>query len=268
MALAGLRQGQAHLKPAQGGKFQPYISWKDGDAKTIAFTTPADEIAKIRIHNFVKIPDDSERGYHFETFMCRKDPAWAEESGNKCKLCDIIGHKAKEQHVAIAVELDPIIKPGTSQISELRPLVRKFKRQDGTEGEAVQWGLVIQGFKNFFNYFAAYQSKFGDITNVAFDVTRMGSDQTTSYPVIPVQTVPLPDLSSYDIPLLVDVLENLGSEEKYARDLHGAEEIDQSSQFDTTISGPEEQQSGHVRSKFEELKSSLPAGDLEAYSAA
>jgi len=58
MALSGLRQGPRYLKPSSGKSYTKYISWKDGDAKTIAFLTPAEEFAKVRLHNFVKVEDD------------------------------------------------------------------------------------------------------------------------------------------------------------------------------------------------------------------
>lgn len=249
MALAGVRQGTAALKPSGGGgKFVPFISWSDGDAKTVTFLTPADQIAKIKIHNFVKIPDDSQKGFHWDTFMCRKDPAWLEESEGQCPLCDVVGHKPKDQNVAIAVELTPLVKPGTSFVTGLEPVIRTFKKQDGTEGTAVQWGLVIQSFGNFFNYFAARAKKYGDITGIAYDISRIGNDKNTAYVIDALNNIELPNLTEYQIPTLLEVLESIGSAEKYERDLGDGTTVELS-EYDSPGESPEE-----VKTLFERLQ--------------
>lgn len=272
MALAGLRQGAQHLKPSSGGggRYTSYLSWSDGEAKTILFTTPFEEVAKIKIHNFVKIPDDSkEKGFRNGTFMCRKDPAWLSESNGECYLCDVVGHKAVEKHVAIAVELEAVTKPGTTAIEELRVLTRSFTREDGTVVEYPQWGIIMQGFKNFFNYFSAFASKYGNINETAFDVTRIGGDEMTTYPIMAVPS-PIPDLTPFqeNIPTLVDVLEKMGSKEKYDTELVGADKFDQSSPYGNK--SETKAADSKVHSKFEELQASLPGGlgdKLESYSA-
>lgn len=263
MGLSGLRQGPAYLKPSSGGgKFTPYISWSDGDAKTILFCSTVDEIAKVRIHNFVKVKSDNDRGFNYETFMCRKDPAWVEESSGECYLCDVLGHKAQERHCAIAVELDVQMKPNQPVVQSASVALKTFKRDDGTEVNYPQWGLIIQGYKNFFNYFTAFGAKYGSINQTMFDVSRVGGDEHTSYPIVALAGTDIPDLSPYEdqIPTLVEVLEKLGSKEKYDSQLIGAEEIEQTPDFTTQETG------ASLRTKFDELKETLPLdGSLESY---
>ena len=264
MGLAGLRQGTQYLKQSSsGGKFTPFLSWKDGDAKTVTFTTPIEEVAKVKIHNFVKVPDDSDRGFHWATFVCRKDPAFSEESGNTCELCDTVGHKPRELHVAIAVELDPVTKKGSPLVQQLNVTTRPYKREDGTEVEYPQWGLVMQGFKNFFGFLSAYGQKYGGINEVAFDITRMGNDKDTQYPMIPIQGIPLPNLDEFEIPTLEEVIEKLGSEEHYQQ-VSGIEPGSQTGEYggsgeSTPTTNTES------RSKFQELASKLPGGQPETY---
>lgn len=259
MALAGLRTGTENMKTTGGaGRFTPFISWSDGDAKTIAFLTPAEQIAKVKIHNFVKIPDDSQKGFHWATFMCRKDPAWAEESGNQCILCDTVGHKPKEQNVGIAVELNAITKPGSAMVVGLEPVIKTFTRQDGTEGSTPQWGLVIQSFGNFWNYFYARAKKYGEIVGVAYDISRVGNDKTTTYVIDALNNIEVPDLSEYNIPELADVLESMGSAEKYASELGDGTEVE-ISEYDKPESSED------LETEFSKLKADLGLG-VQSYS--
>lgn len=265
MALAGLRKGTAHLKASSGGgKFSPYISWSDGDTKTVAFLTPLDEIAKVKIHNFVKIADEnSQKGFRWGTFVCRKDPAFSDESNDTCPLCDLVGHKATEKHCAIAVEL--LAEPENSpHVQSLKVKTREGKKQDGTTQEYAQWGLVMQSFGNFFTWFSAFGQKYGGINDIAYDITRVGGDMKTTYPIIPLMNVPLPNFSEYNIPTLEDVIENLGSKEKYDAEMDSILGVEQSS-YD---SGPVSQEPSNeeMKTEFQKLKDSLPTEKLESYS--
>jgi hypothetical protein len=224
----------------------------------------------VKWHNYIKIPTPGgQKDFRYATFMCRKDPAWAEESGNQCYLCDIIGHKPDEKHVAVAVELEPI-RTGR-KVTELKVKTRQYTRDDGSVVEYPQWGLVIQKLSNFFSYFSAWREKYDtEITEVAFDITRKGGDKSTTYPVFPIETADIPDLSEFEdkIPSLEDVLENLGSLEHYA-ELQGIEPGSQESPFaneDAVNEGrlvdEERARESNVSSKltkFEEMKLALQA---------
>lgn len=263
MALAGLRKGTDHLKASSGGKFSPYISWSDGDTKTVAFLTPLEEVAKVRIHNFVKIADEnSQKGFRWGTFVCRKDPAFTEESGGTCPLCDIVGHKATEKHCAIAIELEATTGNGPV-VTSLGVKTREGKNKDGKTVEYPQWGLVMQSFGNFFNWFSSFGKKYGGINDIAFDITRVGDDKNTTYPIIPLMNIELPDFSQYNIPTLEDVIEQLGSKEKYDNELDNVKAVDQAGFDDTYNSEPNNET---MKTEFEKLKESLPTEKLHSYS--
>jgi hypothetical protein len=266
VALAGLRQGFEYLKPSSNQRYTPFISWSDGEAKTVLFLTPAEEIPKVRIHNFVKVAADNEKGFAWRTFMCRKDPAWAEESHGECYLCDVVGHKAGDKWAAIAVELEAVTEGTSKQIKELRVKTREAEREDGTKVQYPVTGIVLQGFRNFFNYLTAYAQKWGSINDVAFDIVRMGNDQSTSYPFDSLKGVPLPDLTPFEdnLPSLYDALEQLGSAERYKSELQGIENIEQE-QLGNDVPAPAGTDGTEMRTKFDDLAAKLQGGKVEQY---
>lgn len=206
----------------KGGKrrFTPNIYWKPGDVRVLAWLTEAGDIPKVRLHQMVRIPDDRfDSGVRYETFLCKKDPAIADEFGGACELCDDVEHDAVERYVALAVELEPV-KEG-KKVKELKVKLDEYKDKDGNDQTAPRWGLVIQASKNFFSYFAAYDEANGDIREVAWEIHREGGSTDTKYHPFVVMNgpnaVPLPDLSDVvdNIPELEELLENMASEEKY-----------------------------------------------------
>lgn len=271
MGLAGLRTGTEYLKPTEGGKskkFTPFISWKDGEEKTVAFTTPIEGVAKVRMHDWVKVPADNEKGFRWDFFMCRKDPAWLNESGGECYLCDVVGHKASEKHTAVGVELEPLHANGGPMVTGLQVITREFTREDGTTAIYPQWGLVRQSFGNFFNYFTAFGQKWGGINHVAFDVSRIGDDKNTSYVIMPLSGVDLPELDEFEIPDLMEVLEPMGSTEKYAS-IQGANiEVEEYPEDNSNVFTPAKDTPQGMKTKFEMLKESLPEnmqGKVESF---
>lgn len=201
---------------AKSGKrrFTKNIYWKPGDVHTLAWVTAADEIPKVRLHQMVRIPDDTrDSGVRYETFLCKKDPSMIDESGGVCPLCDDVGHEPTERWVALAIELEPTQEG--KRITKLSVKTDKVQRDDG-EVEYPRWGLVIQGAKNFFSYFAAYDETQGDIRDEAWQITREGDGVGTKYHSFAVKA-DLPDLSHVidEIPSLDDLLEEMGTDEKY-----------------------------------------------------
>lgn len=214
MALAGLRKGTDEIRKSAesgggGNKFTSFIGWKDGDTKLVYFLTPAEEIPKLKVHSFVEIPTDD--GVRYDTLVCRKDPAFREESGNTCDLCDRVGHAATEKFVALAVELEPSTRKG-KVITGVTPAMRKFTTRDDEEREVPQIGLVIQASRNFFAPYVAWDGRV-DLEETSFEVQREGASTDTKYYFFPVNAHP--DLSDIEVPSLEDVIERMGSEEKY-----------------------------------------------------
>jgi hypothetical protein len=207
-------------KKKGGKRFTPNIYWKPGDVRVIAWVTPADGLAKVRLHQMVRIPDDRfDSGFRYETFLCQKDPALIDEYGGSCELCDRVEHDASERWIGVAIELDTV-KEG-KKVKEVRLKEDEVKRDDGTTQNYPRWGLVIQASKNFYSYFAAYDETSGDIREVAWEIHREGGSTDTKYhPFIVMNgpnAVPLPDLSEVidNIPDLDDLLGQMATPEKY-----------------------------------------------------
>jgi len=223
--MADFRKGVSYIKETAESKgkrkYTPNIYWKDGDIRTVAFVTPIADTPKVRLHQMVRIPDESrDTGIRYETLLCHKDPSMVEESGGQCSACDL-GHDAKEVFVSLAIELEPI-KDGTDTTG-FNILTVEKTREDGTKVEYPQWGLIMQGAKNFFAYLAASNERKGDITKTAWEIQREGASKDTKYHFFK-ESAPLPDLSDVleEMPSLEDLLEQMGSEEKFA-ELEGLE---------------------------------------------
>jgi hypothetical protein len=264
---AEFRKGTKLIKEAaesKGGKrrFTPNIYWKADDSRYVVFLTGAEEIPQVKLHAAVRVPNDSERGYSMENYLCRKDPALVEESGGQCELCDRIGHTPTVRHVALAVEVEPAEKNG-KEVTAFKIKYNIVKRDDGTEVEYPQWGLVAQAAGNFFSWLAAFDENKGDIRKRVFEIQREGGGTQTKYHFF-MEVAPVPDLSSLDevIPELTDLLEEMASDEKYAK-LSTVEAGSQptfgESDNKATSTSPDR------KTKFDEMKDKLAATGVSAY---
>ncbi len=207
-------QKQAAGSGGKKNRWTPNIYWKAGDSKTLAWLTDATEIPKVALHPFVRVPDDSrEQGFRYETFLCRKDESMIDESGGYCELCDRVGHEPVIKFVAMAVELEAI-KEG-KRTTGLKIAYDTRKNKEGVEVDYPRWGMVTQASKNFFSYLAAYHENTGDIREVGWEIVREGGSTDTKYHHFELKA-PLPDLSELEVPDVTEVLENMGSDEKYA----------------------------------------------------
>jgi hypothetical protein len=224
MALGELRTGTENIKRSAEGnqrkaKVTPFISWKKDEAKTVHFVTPIDEVPKVLLHQFVRkefINANGEQAQRWMTFMCRKDPAWREESKGRCYLCDVIGHKATEKYVAVAVELDQVVEG--KRTVDVKVKYTPGVDKEGNDVEYPNVGLVIQGAKNFFNTLVAYSQK-RDIDDMSWEVIREGEKLSTNYIFYPLDNKP--SLEGLELPNVIDILTHLGSVEKYDEDLEG-----------------------------------------------
>jgi len=222
----------AEGRSSKGGRYTSFISWKPDETKLLYFVTPIAEVPRVMMHNFVRKYVENEDGSTRETwmtFMCRKDAAWLEESGGECTLCDEIGHVAQERFAAVAVELEPVMDG-----KRITGVEVKYKAGTDSEGKAVQYpqvGLVVQGAGNFFHTLTALDDR-RPVDDISWEITREGQKLDTKYIFYPVEHEP--NLSSIkdSIPSLLDVLSNLGSAERYERELEGVSAADQPS-YDT-----------------------------------
>lgn len=261
--MAKFRKGTDEIRKtaeSKGGsrKFTPNIYWQDGDVKTVVFITPAAEIPKVRLHQAVRIPDDKyERGYKTDNFLCRKDPSMLEVSGGDCVLCDTIGHDASERFVALAVELEPV-KQG-KEVVGLNVKYNVIKRDDGTEVDYPQWGMVVQGAKNFYSSLAAYDESKGDITQLGFEIHREGGGVATKYHFFPEKGTDLPDNLQEvieGIPDLEELLEEMGSDTKYVslKDVEPGSQIKFGDKGSTPVVATPDR-----KSKFDEIRAKVEA---------
>lgn len=258
MALGELRKGKDLItRTAEGSsrvKRTSFISWKDGDTKSVYFITPIDEVPKVMMHNFVKKIVDTDEGGKRDTwltFMCRKDPAWREESGGFCPLCDDIGHAATERFVALAVEVDPVLEG--RKVTDVKIKYKEGKDHEGNEVQYPQVGLVIQSAKIFFKTLVALDQKGRDVNGISWDVTREGAGFNTNYLFYPIEAKP--DLEPIDdyIVSLESILDSLGSVEKY-EELDGVRAEDQPSFGGVSSNSKKDDDTSEV---FNDLKESL-----------
>lgn len=275
MAIGQLKTGKENIKRSaesngrtrNSSSYTPFLSWKNDEVKTLHFLTPIDEVPEVMLHQFVRkiVTDDTgNRRERWLTFMCRKDPAWREESNNKCPLCDEIGHKATKKFVALAVELEPVVDG--KRITDVQVKYNPSVDKDGNEVDYPAIGLVVQGPK-FFGTLVAHDQK-RDIADLSWEITREGERLATQYIFYPVDHKP--DLSSVQqsIPNLLEIMEYLGSEEKYEKDLDGVRPEDQpnygqnNSGNKTTPVAAREQEEGDL---FGRLKSSLEDQKVSSY---
>ena len=230
MPLGEVRTGKKAILGEKKGKstrFASYINWKDNDTKTLYFITPVDEVMRIMMHQFVKKVVETDDGGEKDlwlNFMCRKDPAWLDESNGECQLCDELGHKAVEKVLAIAVEVEPTM-------SGKRPMGVVVKThpgtdRDGNEREYPNVGIVTQSAHNFFQYLLT-QSERRDISDVSWEITREGTGLQTKYNFYPIEFSPDLDDVVDHVPDLYDYVADLGSAERYERELEGVRAEDQ-----------------------------------------
>jgi hypothetical protein len=210
-----LKTGTANTEDKKRARFTPNIWWADGDVKTIVFVTEILEIPEVFVHEFVKVPDSSDRGWHYELFLCWKDPSMSASTGNVCPLCEK-GYKPKKRWIGHAVELEPVLTG--KKVTGLEIKRETYTNRENEEVEAIRHGLVIQGKKNFYKMLAAMAEKDDSIRDTAYEVTRKGSDQHTIYVFYPLSRVEIPDLTDVleELPSLNDLLEAMSTEEKYS----------------------------------------------------
>lgn len=202
-------------------RFTPTIYWKDsGEAHYLAFTTPCDQMPLVLIHNFVETPNGK------RTFVCRKYPAFLDESGGECYICDYLEHQATFKRLACAFELDPIeeLKGGRKVVKELVVQTNEVETDEGIKSYP-RSGIIMQADRNFFGQIFTYDQEQNPITDVSVKVIKQGVKASVRYDMLfyPQR----PDLSEHEafMPNVDDWIAEYGSEQRYAEELAGAEPI-------------------------------------------
>lgn len=244
------RTGKSTIKNSSSGATKPRVSssfinfmrLKDGESSYVWLTTPIDSVPLVPIHRMVAVKYHDKEGKVREGWadFVSRDPSLGFTDGDgtdwKHILEEEIGHDPDEKHAGIAVKLIPNFKKGstTQRISDIVSFTvdgNPYTNKDGKEIFFPAYEVVFQSASNFWRNLDQYDEEIGPITGQPFKVVREGGDTNTSYAFFAVdKPVFLPALSGEsegdevnevsdlaNVPSIEDVLETLGSHERYER---------------------------------------------------
>lgn len=201
--------------------FVPFFSLKDGEEAFLQFFTDIEDVILASIHRYVRVAweRDGEIANGYRDFACRKMDAWEDGDGS-CVLCDQIGHVPKENFAAVAVLLDPIYNSSasTKRISDIESFnIRgnEYTTKDGNTIFYPEYAVVFQAAQNFWQQFTSHNDQIGPITANPWKVIREGNDQSTTYHGYEVDKAELVDYRDITIPSIQEIVEGLGSQERY-----------------------------------------------------
>ena len=201
--------------------FVPFLSLKDGEEAFLQFFTDIEDVILASIHRYVRVAweRDGEIAKGYRDFACRKMDAWEDGDGS-CVLCDQIGHVPKENFAAVAVLLDPVYdsSASTKRISDIASFnIRgnEYTTKDGNTIFYPEYVVVFQAAQNFWQQFTSHNDQIGPITANPWKVIREGNDQSTTYHGYEVDKSELVDYRDVTIPSIQEIVEGLGSQERY-----------------------------------------------------
>lgn len=201
--------------------FVPFLSLKDGEEAFLQFFTDIEDVILASIHRYVRVAweRDGEIAKGYRDFACRKMDAWEDGNGS-CVLCDEIGHVPKENFAAVAVLLDPVYdsSSSTKRISDIASFnIRgnEYTTKDGSTIFYPEYVVVFQAAQNFWQQFTSHNDQIGPITTNPWKIIREGNDQSTTYHGYEVDKSESVDYSNVNIPSIQEIVESLGSQERY-----------------------------------------------------
>lgn len=214
-----LRQGienatvRGSSKVSSGNK-TTWFKWaKDGDSKHLRLLTDPSEAYVVYQHPWVQTHDGGHR-----TFIC------AEDMDRDCELC-AAGERRSEKIYGLAVERETasIKRDGKTVLG----FVDKFEEyeDEGKTKERPVIGVLVFSKTNFWDPLAEYQKRLGTLKERDVEIIKKGEGINVNYmPMLSPVDDPL-DLSVYEEfkPDLKAIIEFMGSEEYYAKHLHGIE---------------------------------------------
>lgn len=196
--MPDFRRGTAAIQAANesSGGFQPFapsIRWtEDKEEKYVLFLTPIEEVPLVELHEFIPI-GEGEKGdgtsfQKYGFYISRKDQAIGEDYD---LLEDRNGFKPKQRNLAVAVELEPVMKTvsGRQRPKGFEVKTREFDRRIDPEDEnsdketvlAPVVGVTIQSPFNFFGYLASFHEGTAPVEETPFKVQRRGKTKDTTY---------------------------------------------------------------------------------------
>ena len=214
-------QGGGGTRTHRATDFVPFFSLKDGEEAFLQFFTDIEDVILASMHRYVRVAweKDGEIAKGYRDFACRKMDAWDNGDGS-CVLCDQIGHVPKENFAAVAVLLDPVYdsSSSTKRISDIASFnVRgnEYTTKDGNTIFYPEYAVVFQAAQNFWQQFTSHSDQIGAITSNPWKIIREGADQSTTYHGYEVDKSDAVDYSNMNIPSIQDIIESLGSQERY-----------------------------------------------------
>lgn len=225
------RKGTDYLKASAsrtaGEKFSnTFLSWKDGETKTVRFLTDGDAIITVAVHEQVDCFDGKKR-----SFVCRKE---IDGKDAACELCEIStatqNQRARKRELGYGIAV--VREEHRNEKGQVDSYVDATEVVDGRTVPIV--GIVRQGPKNFWAQALAAHDKYGTLLDRDYDIGRRGSTTDTTYTMFPNAPVALPDgVQSWKdhlekrysefAPDLEALLTRMGSQEYYDRFLRGEE---------------------------------------------
>jgi hypothetical protein len=219
--------------------------------------------------------------------VCLRSPAIDNQKEN-CPLCDQELRYAV-RGVGLAVEREEKVEgSGASRRSVVSDRLYDIEdRETGQKSTVPYLGTVKQGLSNFWNNLAPIAYRHGTVTNRDIQVTRSGSDTSTSYSFLPFDVDPDMDdiekvLKHYDNILqgrspqevIMDRMNNLSSDQFYKRNL--GENIFKGAKVatdDDTVAGGDgagyaaqtDSVPGPAAKSFSDLKSQLSSYSAKGY---
>ena len=206
----GAAQQAGERKAAGSGDYLPMIFWKDDRAgegkqykRIVRFLS--DDVITCGLYEFVKGgPDGKGRDFIapgtlvddqgkplFEELIGEKDYFLE----NNVMLPTYKGDlKPAKDRVAertlglVILREEVMVDRNGRKVPDVRDLIEKRKWTDKEnnehEEEGPVFGVVKQGYKNFWSTLAGYYNKFGTICDRDYEITRKGNDKDTTYSII------------------------------------------------------------------------------------
>ena len=112
----------------------------------------------------------------------------------------------------------PVLFAKTNRISDISSFTVKgneYTTKDGTTIFYPEIVVVFQAAQNFWQQFSSHSDQIGPITANPWKIIREGADQSTVYHGYEVDKAEAVDYANMAIPTIHEILENLGSKERY-----------------------------------------------------
>lgn len=219
-----------------------FINKKKGETeKFILILTDINDVEKVWLHKFVRVPDDRPgKTEKFEVFASRwRNPEWDDE--DYAFIERELRHQPENKVAAIAVELEPVYKDGAKEtlanIDHFEVAVGESTNDEGETTLWPRWTLIHEAQQGFWAEAMFLYEDNGTInTPVRVKKGDQGSwnfKEVNADVYLDGKQVSLEDLRENDrIPSLEDEIKRLGSKERWNHYFgEGVERLTQNQRF-------------------------------------